>query len=366
MSEDNKKRKAPEQPSTKEHKTKSSATNNHKKEDPKKEKDSKNEKNESPGFQFINFTGGKEDQENDPELKFETHYESLHPVIKRRVAALEKLQEQMDDIQGQYNAEYFKLLSKYDKLYEPVFKKRSDVVVGSYEPKNEDLPKDYQPEPEQSKAEEVKGIPEFWFHVLLASPLAKIMLNDDEKILSHLTDIRTPHLSSEDFALEFHFDKANPYFENLVLKRTFHFELDPYGQRHINKTTGTPIKWKSGHENTESELFTFLSKPDWTSKKKEGEEGCGDEDCDDEDCELESWHNLADWSTTLRDVFVPSPVIWFKAPIQRELDPFDEFEDEIDEEDDEEQEEPEEEEEEQEEEKPKRGKASSRGKPNKN
>lgn len=47
----------------------------------------------------------------------EEFIESLPPPIKRRVEALQALQEQKDDLEGEFRRERAELEAKYDKLY---------------------------------------------------------------------------------------------------------------------------------------------------------------------------------------------------------------------------------------------------------
>jgi len=52
----------------------------------------------------------------------------------RRMRALQKLHENYQELRKQYLAERQALEAKYQALYEPLFKKRSTIVTGEYEP----------------------------------------------------------------------------------------------------------------------------------------------------------------------------------------------------------------------------------------
>jgi len=78
-------------------------------------------------------------------------FESLTPIVKKRVAALEKLQEQIKVIHAEFLAEESKLLIKYEQSKEPLFKKRSEIISGAYEPKKADLPLDFKESEEKKK-----------------------------------------------------------------------------------------------------------------------------------------------------------------------------------------------------------------------
>jgi len=212
------------------------------------------------------------------ELESEEYFfESLHPIVKRRVAALEKLQEEIKVIQAQYSAE---LLKKYQQIKQPLLKKRSEIISGVYEPKKEDLPHNF-PEPEEKEKKEIqRGIPEFWLQVLINSPLLVHLSEKDKEALKYLNDIKCIHSDENNFALEFVFAE-NPFFQDELLRRSFKFLEDEYGEKFLEESQGHKIKWKLHQEPKEKkdESESDEEEEDWRffqiiqkdySKKKRG------------------------------------------------------------------------------------------------
>lgn len=168
----------------------------------------------------------------------------------------------------EYDAEFhrgvYDLERKFQGKHDSVFKKRSDIVNGSYEPSEEEaklsgmeldkiVPAEGQQEPPQ-------GIPNFWLVVLKnVGEISSMIQEYDEEILQYLTDIRAfsmaaPNLS---FQLEFHF-APNPYFQNSILTKTYLMkcspdEDDPFGFEgpEIYKSIGCEIMWNPGKKVTE-------------------------------------------------------------------------------------------------------------------
>ena len=144
-----------------------------------------------------------------------------------------------------------------------IYKKRSEIVNGSYEPTDEesncpgvDLKKHVPAEGQDSP----QGIPNFWLGVLKNVREMNAMIHKcDEEALKYLTEIRAfstaaPNLS---FQLEFHFS-ANPFFQNSVLTKTYLMkctpnENDPFSFEgpEIYKSIGCEIMWSPGKEVAE-------------------------------------------------------------------------------------------------------------------
>lgn len=70
-----------------------------------------------------------------------------------------------------------------------------------------------------------------------------IVNEKDEEILKHIKDVTlTLNEDQLDFTINFHFE-ANPYFDNLILTKTYFYDKTTYEP---NKATSSTISWKEG------------------------------------------------------------------------------------------------------------------------
>ncbi|KAL9666776.1 hypothetical protein QQ045_001116 [Rhodiola kirilowii] len=163
--------------------------------------------------------------ERDPEEVLK----NLKPDVRKRVEKLQEIQKKHDDLEDKFIEEREALEAKYEKLYEPLYSERSDIVTGVAEVEG------------VTSAEE-KGVPEFWLTVLKANAvLAQEITKHDEEALKYLKDIKWSLIEEpKGFKLEFFFD-TNPFFKNAVLTKTYHVveEDEPV----IDKVIGTEIEW---------------------------------------------------------------------------------------------------------------------------
>ena len=200
------------------------------------------------------------------------YVDTLPKVVKRRIKALKKLQVDSLKIEAELSKEIFELEAKYATKFEAIWNKRKDIVVGTYEPNDEEC--DFPSDPEDSDAEgeegqekdgqekeakadeptkedkdakttegdsemqaeakalhgmdeNTKGIPEFWLTIFKnVMVLSENIQPHDEPILAHLTDVTMKqNLEPLSFTLVFHFS-PNEYFTNSVLTKTY--ELNSY------------------------------------------------------------------------------------------------------------------------------------------
>lgn len=134
------------------------------------------------------------------------YYDSLPDVIKRRVKALKNLQVEKIKIEGEFFKEVHELEVKYNQRYEPLYKKRNEIVNGVYEPNDEEcnFPSDEEEDDEENEVKDekpktedkeddknIKGIPEFWLTIFKnVDVIAENIQDHDEPILAHLKDVR--------------------------------------------------------------------------------------------------------------------------------------------------------------------------------
>ncbi|KAH8407169.1 hypothetical protein KR222_009964, partial [Zaprionus bogoriensis] len=116
-----------------------------------------------------------------------------------------------------------------------------------------------------------ENVSNFWLKVLKAS-YTEFISKKDEKILSHLIDIRTEHFNEAvvKFVIEFTFEK-NEFFKNRVLSKTYILnclpdEEDPlaYDGAEIVKCEGCHIEWKQPFNTDKTDqpsFFDFFNPP---------------------------------------------------------------------------------------------------------
>ncbi|THU61140.1 hypothetical protein C4D60_Mb07t20140 [Musa balbisiana] len=170
--------------------------------------------------------------------------ETLSPAVRKRVDVLRGIQSQHDELEAKFFEERAALEAKYQKLYEPLYSKRYEIVNGVVEVEGvKDEPTEETPS--EDKASEEKGVPGFWLTAMKTNEvLAEEIQERDEEALKYLKDIKWCRIDDpKGFKLEFFFD-PNPYFKNTVLTKTYHMidEDEPI----LEKAIGTEIEWFPG------------------------------------------------------------------------------------------------------------------------
>ncbi|KAH1145145.1 hypothetical protein GYH30_041122 [Glycine max] len=300
--------------------------------------------------------------------------ETLPPKVRQRVEILRDLQSQHDEVEAKFLEERSKLEAKYQKLYEPLYTKRYEIVNGVVEV--EGVTNVAVPE-EANKAAEDKGVPEFWLTAMKTNEaLAEEITERDEGSLKYLKDIKWCRIDDpKGFKLEFYFD-SNPYFKNSVLTKTYHMieDDDPI----LEKAIGTEIEWHPGKCLTQKILKKKPSKGSKNAKPITKTEKCEsffnffnppqvpEDDDDIDDDAVEELENLMehdyDIGSTIRDKIIPHAVSWFTGEAaQSDFEDIDE-DDYEDEEGDDDDDEDEDEDEDGEDEEEKKGKSKSKSK----
>ncbi|GAB2225530.1 hypothetical protein Droror1_Dr00006326 [Drosera rotundifolia] len=169
--------------------------------------------------------------------------ESLTPNVRKRVEALRELQAQHDALEAKFFEERAALEAKYQKLYEPLYNKRSEIINGVVEVEGSTT--DVAMDQGGDNAAEEKGVPDFWLTAMKTHEiLAEEITERDEGALKYLKDIRWSRIDEpKGFKLEFFFN-PNPYFKNTVLTKTYNMvdEDEPI----LEKAIGTEIDWYPG------------------------------------------------------------------------------------------------------------------------
>ncbi|BAT76828.1 Nucleosome assembly protein [Vigna angularis] len=301
--------------------------------------------------------------------------ESLSPNVRKRVEVLREIQGQHDELEAKFFEERAALEAKYQKLYQPLYTKRYDIVNGVTEVEeaavNETTP--------DGGDDEEKGVPAFWLTAMKNNEvLAEEISERDEGALKFLKDIKWSRIENpKGFKLEFFFD-TNPYFTNTVLTKTYHMidEDEPI----LEKAIGTEIQWHPGKCLTQKILKKKPKKGSKNAKPITKTENCesffnffnppqvpeDDEDID-EDAAEELQNQMEqdyDIGSTIRDKIIPHAVSWFTGEAIQgdefgELEE-DEDDEDIEEDDDEEDDEEEDDDEDEEESKTKKRSSASK------
>ncbi|GAB2269255.1 Nucleosome assembly protein 1.4 [Dionaea muscipula] len=281
--------------------------------------------------------------------------ESLTPNVRKRVEVLRELQSQHDDLEAKFLEERAALEAKYQKLYEPLYTKRYEIVngVAEVEGVTTDIPMD-------DNAPEEKGVPNFWLTAMKTHEiLAEEITERDEGALKYLKDVKWCRIDDpKGFKLEFFFD-TNPYFKNTVLTKIYHMIDDD--EPILEKAIGTHIEWHPGKCLTQKLLKKKPKKGSKNAKPITKTEKCEsffnffnppqipEEDDDlDEDTAEELQNQMEqdyDVASTIRDKIIPHAVSWFTGEAAEEGFDAVEEEDEGDEDDEDDEDEDEDDEE---------------------
>ncbi|KAI3716356.1 hypothetical protein L6452_23636 [Arctium lappa] len=276
--------------------------------------------------------------------------ESLTPPVRKRVEVLREIQSEHDELEAKFFEERAALELKYQKLYEPLYSKRYDIVNGVVEVEEKDEAAKDQTD---GNAKEEKGVPDFWLTAMKTHEiLAEEISERDEDALKYLKDIKWCRIDDpKGFKLEFFFD-TNPYFKNSVLTKVYHMIDDD--EPILEKAIGTTIEWLPGKcltqkilkkkpkkgsknakpitktENCES-FFNFFNPP----QVPEDEDDIDEEEAEELQNQMEQDYDVG---STIRDKIIPHAVSWFtgEAVQEDEFDGIEEDDDDDDDDDDEE------------------------------
>ncbi|XP_057535762.1 nucleosome assembly protein 1;4-like isoform X2 [Amaranthus tricolor] len=287
---------------------------------------------------WLNFAG----QDSDT-------FESLTPNVLKRVEALQRIQGEHDVLEAKFFEERAALEAKYQKLYEPLYAKRYDIVNGIVEVEGV---RNKTTKEGEEKALGEKGVPKFWLNAMKTNEvLAEEITEQDEGALKYLKDIKCARINdSKGFKLQFFFD-TNLYFRNTVLTKTYRMidEDEPM----LDKAIGTEIEWIPGKCLTQKITMKKPKKGSKSSKPITKTEKCEsffnffnpppipDDDDDIDEEAAAKLQNLMEQDyeigLTIRDKIIPHAVSWFTGEAAQG-DEFDDINDDGDDEDDEEEE----------------------------
>jgi nucleosome assembly protein 1-like 1 len=179
---------------------------------------------------------------------------ALPECVKHRVDKLKELDEEREKIMKEYLVERAKLEAKYHASTKPLYKKRTDIILGKMD---EEIAKEHEGEGSE-EGDKTKGIPQFWVCAIGHMPVvAEIITEPDADCLEYLQDITCDDdENGEGFTLGFHFVE-NDYFENPVLTKRYEVPNLLLADEPILKNVeGCEIKWKP----EKSLLFSEVTK----------------------------------------------------------------------------------------------------------
>jgi len=154
----------------------------------------------------------KRDAKNNHGVGDETSDKDQQDAIER----IDEVQNEIDRLNEQASEEILKVEQKYNKLRQPHFQRRTDLI---------------------------SKIPNFWVTAFVNHPQVSALLSEeDEEALQYLKKVEVQEFEDikSGYRISFYFDN-NPYFENNLIAKEFH--LNETGEP---SSKSTPITWKPG------------------------------------------------------------------------------------------------------------------------
>ncbi|XP_034484677.1 nucleosome assembly protein 1-like 1 [Drosophila innubila] len=177
---------------------------------------------------------------------------------KKIIGELKQLYLETINLDVKMQREIYNMEKIYEQKHNEIFEKRKKIL--------DDFKKQ-----NHGDSTHNENVSTFWLKVLKAS-YTEFIGKEDERILSHLCDIRTKHYNDDivKFVIEFTFDK-NDYFKNRVLTKTYILNCVPdvddplaYDGAEIVKCEGCHIDWKQSlnrDKKDQPSFFDFFSPP---------------------------------------------------------------------------------------------------------
>lgn len=151
---------------------------------------------------------------------------------KETLKKLKLYQKEYYDYESKFEYELYVLRQKYQDIYNPIYEKRREALVGKGDAKIG-----------------TPNLPEFWLRALRNNSTVNHVIEEhDEEVLSYLNDIKCEYIkknkeNKEGFILSFHF-APNPFFSNEVLTKTYHMKcVDCVNEPVLLHTEACTINW---------------------------------------------------------------------------------------------------------------------------
>lgn len=193
------------------------------------------------------------------------------------IEEIDQVQCEIDKLNEEASEEILRVEQKYNKLRQPHYKKRSDLIA---------------------------KIPNFWVTVFVNHPqLSTLLDEEDEEALHYLKKVEVQEFDDikSGYKINFLFDK-NPFFDNDVLTKEFH--LNDNGEPSCKSSQ---IKWKPGKNLTEEKSVDVKGE----GSKKRGHDADSNS--------FFSWFNdhseasSDDFGEVIKDDVWPNPLQYFLA-----------------------------------------------------
>eukprot|EP00644_Phytophthora_capsici_P015016 jgi/Phyca11/511132/fgenesh2_kg.PHYCAscaffold_76_\ len=235
---------------------------------------------------------------------------NLPKNVLLRLDALRKLQEAQAEVEEEFEKERKALELKYEKLYQPFYHQRAEIVSGAKEVEAVTAAA-AEPQEGVDAEENVKGVPGFWLRAFMNhSVLADLIQERDLPAFEFLTDVH-----------------SNPFFTNKTLTKEYDIgDASELGEAVLRNVTGTVIEWKEGQN-----LCEVTKKVKQRAKGGKGEtrvvsrtEPCESffqfftpvempSEEDDEDSEMIMRQLSGDFEIgfTIHETIIPQALLWF-------------------------------------------------------
>ncbi|XP_065371902.1 nucleosome assembly protein 1-like 1 [Calliphora vicina] len=187
-----------------------------------------------------------------PSEKKKLQDQKLSADEKSCIAELKKLYLETIKLDVDLQREIYNLEKSFEKKHNAIFDKRTKLLD------------DFKNVAKGGDAkDEGHNINNFWLKVLKSS-YTEFISKRDEKILVHLSDIRSKLYNEPDvkFVIEFLFE-PNEYFSNRILTKTYFLNCLPdmdnplsYDGAEIYKCEGCEIDWKQGYKEHDKKSLT--------------------------------------------------------------------------------------------------------------
>ncbi|XP_039970673.1 nucleosome assembly protein 1-like 1 [Bactrocera tryoni] len=177
----------------------------------------------------------------------------------KTITELKKLYLETIKLDVDLQKEIYNMEKAFEVKHNTIFEKRAKLLD------------DYRKQAQDDTNTE-SNLSNFWLRVLKAS-YTEFISKKDEKILTHLTDIRSTLCNDPIvmFIIEFHFE-PNEFFSNTILTKTYFLNCLPdvddplsYDGAEIYKCEGCKIDWKQNNSEKDKKSYTsffdFFSPP---------------------------------------------------------------------------------------------------------
>ncbi|KAE9338832.1 hypothetical protein PR003_g11312 [Phytophthora rubi] len=250
---------------------------------------------------------------------------NLPKNVLLRLDALRKLQEAQAEVEEEFEKERKALELKYEKLYQPFYHQRAEIVSGAKEVEAVTAAAAEPQEGDADAEENVTGVPGFWLRAFMNhSVLADLIHERDLPAFEFLTNVHSvSHEQDNGFKLTFEFAE-NPFFSNKSLNKEYDIgDASELGEAVLRNVTGTVIEWKEGQNLCEvtkkvkqrakgetrvvnrtepcDSFFQFFTPVEMPSEE------------DDEDSEMIMRQLSGDFEIgfTIHETIIPQALLWF-------------------------------------------------------